>query len=134
MAKRPANRPQKRLTFIDIIKGNFLNRDEVKIHYRYFVLVFFLLMLPLFMAIWFAPALVVLHDVDAITAMKQSFKGCLKNILPLIVYGLVCLFVFPILVIITLGFGILVIIPVLFISYYTSYRNVWTDQPLTDNV
>ena len=48
MAKRPANRPQKRLTFIDIIKGNFLNRDEVKIHYRYFVLVFFLLMIMIY--------------------------------------------------------------------------------------
>ena len=41
MAKRPANRPQKKLTFIDIIKGNFLNSDEVTIHYRYFLLVFF---------------------------------------------------------------------------------------------
>ena len=48
MAKRPANRPQKRLTFIDIIKGNFLNRDEVKIHYRYFLLVFFLLMIMIY--------------------------------------------------------------------------------------
>ena len=48
MAKRPANRPQKRLTFIDILKGNFLNRDEVTIHYRYFVLVFFLLMIMIY--------------------------------------------------------------------------------------
>ena len=48
MAKRPANRPQKKLTFIDIIKGNFLNRDEVTIHYRYFLLVFFLLMIMIY--------------------------------------------------------------------------------------
>ncbi len=48
MAKKPTYRPQKRLTPIDIIKGNFLNRDEVKIHYRYFVLVFFLLMIMIF--------------------------------------------------------------------------------------
>ena len=48
MAKRPTNRPQKRLTFIDILKGNFLNRDEVTIHYRYFVLVFFLLMIMIY--------------------------------------------------------------------------------------
>ncbi len=45
MAKRATtNRPQKKLTFIDIIKGNFLNRDEVKIHYRYFLLLFVLMM------------------------------------------------------------------------------------------
>ncbi|MET3537016.1 hypothetical protein SAMN05216324_105168 [Chryseobacterium limigenitum] len=38
------NRPQKRLTFIDIIKGNFLNRDEIKVHYKYFLLLFILMM------------------------------------------------------------------------------------------
>jgi hypothetical protein len=43
MAKRPTPRPQKKLTLIDIVKGNFLNRDEVKIHYKYFVLIFILM-------------------------------------------------------------------------------------------
>ncbi len=33
---------------MDIIKGNFLNRDEVKIHYKYFALVFFLLMVMIY--------------------------------------------------------------------------------------
>ena len=44
MAKKTTNRPQKKLTFIDIIKGNFLNRDEVKAHYKYFLLLFVLMM------------------------------------------------------------------------------------------
>ena len=44
MAKRTTYRPQKKLTFIDIVKGNFLNRDEVKIHYKYFLLLFILMM------------------------------------------------------------------------------------------
>ena len=48
MAKRPTNRPQKKLTFIDIIKGNFLNRDEVKIHYKYFLLIFVLMMIIIY--------------------------------------------------------------------------------------
>ena len=48
MAKKQTYRPQKKLTFIDIIKGNFLNRDEVKIHYRYFLLVFLLLMIMIY--------------------------------------------------------------------------------------
>lgn len=48
MAKRATYRPQKKLTFIDIIKGNFLNRDEVKIHYKYFLLVFLLLMIMIY--------------------------------------------------------------------------------------
>src|SRR5690606_1208139 len=48
MAKKPTYRTQKKLTFIDIVKGNFLNRDEVKIHYRYFLLVFVLLMIMIY--------------------------------------------------------------------------------------
>ncbi len=48
MAKRQTNRPQKKLTFIDIVKGNFLNRDEVTIHYKYFMLVFLLLMIMIY--------------------------------------------------------------------------------------
>lgn len=44
MAKRPSyNKPRKKLTFMDIIKGNFLNRDEVKVHYKYFLFIFGLL-------------------------------------------------------------------------------------------
>jgi hypothetical protein len=48
LAKKRAYRPQKKLTFIDILKGNFLNRDEVKIHYKYFVLIFVLLMIMIY--------------------------------------------------------------------------------------
>jgi hypothetical protein len=48
MARKPTNRPQKKLTFIDIVKGNFLNRDEVKIHYKYFLLVFVLMMIIIY--------------------------------------------------------------------------------------
>ncbi len=44
MAKRTTYRSQKKLTFIDIIKGNFLNRDELKTHYKFFLLLFFLMM------------------------------------------------------------------------------------------
>lgn len=48
MAKKSTYKTPKRLTFIDIVKGNFLNRDEVKIHYRYFLLVFVLLMIMIY--------------------------------------------------------------------------------------
>ncbi len=46
--KKQTYHTPKKLTFVDVIKGNFLNRDEVKIHYRYFVLIFFLLMLMIY--------------------------------------------------------------------------------------
>lgn len=44
MAKRATYKPQKKLTFIDIVKGNFLNRDELKMYYKYFLLLFVLMM------------------------------------------------------------------------------------------
>lgn len=48
MAKRTTYRPQKKLTFIDIVKGNFLNRDEIKAHYKYFLLLFVLMMIMIY--------------------------------------------------------------------------------------
>ena len=49
MAKRATyNKPKKKLTFLDIVKGNFLNRDEVKVHYKYFLLIFALLMIMIY--------------------------------------------------------------------------------------
>ncbi|WP_207989912.1 BPSS1780 family membrane protein [Psychrobacter coccoides] len=91
-----------------------------------------LLMIPLYMAVWFAPALVSLHDVDAITAMKKSFRAGVINIMPILVYGLVCIILLPVLMTLTLGLGILLVLPVLLLTYYTSYRDVWTNQPLSN--
>ena len=49
MAKRATyNKPKKKLTFLDIVKGNFLNRDEVKVHYKYFLLIFALMMIMIY--------------------------------------------------------------------------------------
>jgi hypothetical protein len=40
------------------------------------------------MAFWFAPGLVAVGGFQSIAAFKLSFKGCLRNILPFLVYGL----------------------------------------------
>ena len=48
LAKKFTYKPKKRLTFIDIIKGNFLNRDEIKVHYKYFLLLFILMMVMIY--------------------------------------------------------------------------------------
>ena len=42
------NKQKNKLTFMDIIKGNFLNRDEVKAHYKYFLFIFGLLMVMIY--------------------------------------------------------------------------------------
>jgi len=82
------------------------------------------LALPLVMAVWFAPALVVFHDLGAVDAMKQSFTGCLRNILPFLVYGIIG-FVFAILASLPVGLGWLVLGPVIAASVYTSYRDIY---------
>ena len=52
-------------------------------------LLFLLLFLPLVMAVWFAPALVMLRGLEPWAAMKMSFSGCLRNVMPFLVYGLI---------------------------------------------
>lgn len=90
----------------------------------------FLLMLafilPAVMAYWFAPALVVLHDMSAVDAMKTSFKGCLRNMLPYLWYGVIATILY-ILAAIPLGLGLLVLIPTLLASMYTAYRGIFTE-------
>lgn len=97
------------------------------------VMVFLALLafIPLVMAIWFAPALIVLHDIRPVKAMKMSFRGCLKNIPAFLVFGIVAPLLMIVIILLTLGFGIFMIIPVGMITYYTSYRDVWTDQPFS---
>jgi uncharacterized membrane protein len=88
------------------------------------VLLMLALLLPVFMAMWFAPSLVVLQDRGAVDAMKESFAGCLKNIVPFLLYGVV-LFVASILAAIPLGLGYLVLLPVAAGSVYTAYRDIY---------
>lgn len=90
-----------------------------------------ILIIPLVMALWFAPSLIVLHDIKPLMAMKMSFRAGLANIIPIIIFGLILSLAVPLLVVVTLGLGMLIVVPVLVITYYTSYRDVWTDQPLS---
>jgi uncharacterized membrane protein len=88
------------------------------------MLVMFALLLPLIMAVWFAAPLVLFHDHGAVDAMKGSFAGCLRNILPFLWYG-VLFFLLSIVATIPLGLGWLVLGPVLAASVYTSYRDIY---------
>ena len=87
-------------------------------------LVVLALMLPVVMAVWFAPALVVFHDQGAVEAMKESFSGCLRNIMPFLVYGLIGL-VLSILASIPLMLGWLALGPVFAGSLYASYKDIY---------
>ena len=82
------------------------------------------LSVPLYMATWFAPALIVLHDVAPGAALKASFFACLRNWIPFLVYGVVVL-VLGLVAAIPAGLGYLVLIPVLTASVYTAYRDIF---------
>lgn len=82
------------------------------------------LTLPLVMAYWFAPALVALEGMSAITAMKMSFVGCWKNMLPFLLYGLVAL-VFLLLAMVPVGLGLLIVLPLLTASIYVSFKDIY---------
>jgi len=88
------------------------------------VLIAVALVLPLYMAVWFAPALVVFHEIGAMDAMKASFFGCLKNVVPFLVYGIVGMLL-SIVASIPFGLGWLVLGPVMIASVYVSYRDIY---------
>jgi uncharacterized membrane protein len=80
--------------------------------------------IPITMAYWFAPALVVFRNMAAVDALKMSFSACLKNIVPFLVYGVIG-FVLLIVGSIPLGLGLLVVGPTLVASIYTSYQDIF---------
>jgi len=82
------------------------------------------LMLPLVMATWFAPALIVFQGMGVAAAMKASFIGCLKNVLPFLLYGVIAI-VAGVIASLPFGLGWLVLGPVLTASVYTSYRDIY---------
>ena len=82
------------------------------------------LSLPVFMALWFAPALVFFNGMAPIAALKASFDACLKNTLAFLVYGLIVL-VLDFFAALPVMLGFLVLIPVLAGSLYASYRDVF---------
>ncbi|WP_373507797.1 BPSS1780 family membrane protein [Thiocapsa sp.] len=88
------------------------------------VLLAMLLGIPLAMATFFAPSLVALDRVPVLKAFGLSFSGCMKNILPFLIYGLIAL-VLVMLGSLPLMLGLLVVLPVLTIAIYTSYRDIY---------
>ena len=96
------------------------------------LLVFLLLYLPLVMAVWFAPALVVLQGAEPWAAMKLSFIGGVRNILPFLIYGVVGI-ALAIVATIPLLLGWLVLGPVTVASVYASYCDIF-EPPAAVNV
>lgn len=95
------------------------------------ILVALLFVMPIMMAYWYAPVLAGLHNLSAVDAMKISFMACLKNMLPFLLYGLIFM-VLLIVAIIPFGLGLLVAVPVMMTSLYTSYADIFSiENPIS---
>lgn len=91
-----------------------------------FILLILLLSLPVGMAMWFSPGRVALHGVAPWPAVQQSFWACLRNWLPSLVCSLLGL-VAAVAASIPFGLGWLVLMPLVFLVAYRSYRDVFGD-------
>lgn len=87
-------------------------------------LVAFALYLPVAAALWFAPALVMFRGIAPLDAARESLAACLKNLVPLLVYGLAGMLL-GMLASIPFGLGWLALGPVLGISVYTAYKDLF---------
>ena len=90
--------------------------------------------LPLMMATWFAPLLVYFDDIKPAAALYLSLSACLKNVRPLLVFGIILmipLFVFTRigLVVRQVDLGLWLLAPLIVPSIYASYRDLFVRTP-----
>jgi hypothetical protein len=85
------------------------------------------LTIPLLMTVWLAAPLVMFHEQGAFEAMKGSFSGCLKNMIPFLVYGIIML-VLSIVASVPIMLGWLALGPMVAASVYTAYRDIYLNR------
>ncbi len=78
---------------------------------------------------WFAPALIVLYDVGPIDAMRLSFVASLRNIMPMLSFGILAVFLL-FLGFVLLVIGLVLVAPIAMIAVYVSTRSVFDSTPL----
>lgn len=110
--------------YLELISGDVEGSNYNPMEVMLSALIVMALTIPLYMAVWFAPALIVLQDMPLLEAMKQSFNGCLKNVYPFLLYGIAML-VLLILAALPMMLGLLILMPVLYTSMYCAYQRIY---------
>ena len=88
------------------------------------IFVFFTFGLLATAAMWFAPALVVFRQTAPIDAAKASFAAVFRNWLAFLVFGLIQI-ALAVVASIPFALGWLVLVPVMMLTAYVSYRDVF---------
>jgi hypothetical protein len=83
------------------------------------------------MAMQFAPALVLFNNVSPVNALKTSLQACLRNILPLSVYGAIML-LFALAASMPMMLGWLILLPLMLTSTYAAYFDLFPEQKKTE--
>ncbi|MFZ5555219.1 MAG: BPSS1780 family membrane protein [Pseudomonadota bacterium] len=86
------------------------------------------LSVPLVMAVWFAPLLVVMGGLLPFASLRTSFNACMANILPLTIYAFI-LMGLGFVALIPAALGLILLVPVVFASIYVSYRDIFAGEP-----
>ena len=95
-------------------------------------LVAIVLSIPLLMAAWFSPLLVVFHNVPPVIAMQRSFFACLRNFIPFQLYG-ITLIILAIIALMPYGLGLIILVPTVFGSIYVSYKDIFLGETFSTN-
>lgn len=84
----------------------------------------FLLTMVVKGALWFAPQLIAFHGMSTAHAIRWSLYAAMANLGPMIVYGAV-LFALFFVALLPWALGLIVVIPLMVVSTYVSYREVF---------
>lgn len=88
-----------------------------------FILMFIIIMFG-YALTWFAPALIVIHKLPLGQALSMSLSAVKKNLLPGLVYFIV-ISIIMIVAMIPFFLGLLVAMPLMLATYYSSYRSLF---------
>jgi uncharacterized membrane protein len=87
-------------------------------------LLMMLISIPLLMALWMAPALVIMKNVAPVEAVRLSFVASLKNFVPFIIFyvlaAVACLLGARL-----MGVGLIFVYPVLLCASYIAYKDIF---------
>jgi uncharacterized membrane protein len=93
------------------------------------VIVIFLWSIGFAMLYFLAPFLIVIHQMSPWAAMRMSFSGCLKNIVPLILTAIM-MWLLMLASVVTLFLGLFILIPMVTSLYYVVGKDIFHDaQP-----
>ena len=117
--------------FVAVTRGEIpvtdpsMRNPEVQGRILLAMLVSLLVYLPMAMALWFSPALVMLDRQPPLRALALSLLACLRNLLPFMVFGLASTALLVLALVPPYAAGLVLWVPVMALAIFTSYRDVF---------